>query len=124
MVLCHQGRFAEALLWFVRFQLICSELLLMPCHAEPFRGKLCLFLGASQLVMDLSLQQCGNKRRLSPLPIGEVPGDAFHLRLFELGVSLMSVKFLSRVIRTGSVGSGLRPGEFQTPPQPRCVLMS
>lgn len=51
VVLCHQGRFAEALLWFVRFQLICSELLLMPCHAEPFRGKLRLFLGASQLVM-------------------------------------------------------------------------
>lgn len=124
MVLCHQGHFAEALLWFVRFQLICSELLLMPCHTEPFRGKLRLFLGASQLVMDLSPQQRGNKRRLSPLSIGEVPGDVFHLRLFELGVSLMSVKFLSRVIRTGSVGSGLCPGEFQTPPQPQCVLMS
>lgn len=110
MLLCHQGHLAEALLWFVRFQLICSELLLMPCHAGPFRGKLRLFLGASQLVMDLSPQQRGNKWRLSPLSIGEVPGDAFHLRLFELGIALMSVKFLPRVIGA--------------PSQPRCVLMS
>lgn len=80
--------------------------------------------GSLSVGNDLSPQQRGNKRRLSPLSIGEVPGDAFHLRLFELGIALMSVKFLSRVIRTGSVGSGLCPGEFQTPSRPRCVLMS